>query len=784
MVMISTLYSGRPMLARPVEFPSVEPAHFTDRPWYALLVLGVALIFTAAGTFVLHQAVTSTDDDRLAITVANAEQRIQLRMETYAALLRGAAGFFDGSEDITRENFAAYAQHIDLPQHHPGIVGIGWITPVPAGSEAKTTAWLTTQGFAPAQLWSAATTGETTPGHERTAILLIEPDSPTNRRVLGFDMMSEQVRRLAMTAARDIGMMQISNPVTLVQDTGISDEPGFLAFVPIFAHGDRQRFRGWVYAPFRCADLFASLFDQGPTAPLTYRIRDAAGGLPLYDTIASDRNAHTVSHQIAVFGHQWLIDFNATTIFERHSNRWLVPLFTSASLVLGFALFLLARAQVRAVGTNAELYRLSSTARREVELSIDVIRRLASTIEPKAVAQAVTDAGRELTDATFGVFLSAAVLDGELGVYAHSGETTINFTSQGLPRIKGLLSATVAQQSSIRLDDVRIDPRFGQYYPHLGIPDGLPAMASYLAVVVKSRSGNVLGGLVYAHAEPGRFTADQERRLLDLANQAAFALENARRYEAQGEARRIAGDRVDDLNLANSELQQFIYVSSHDLQEPLRTITQYLDLLKRRHASQLDDQARRYIAYASESASHMYVLLNDLLTYSRLGHAAERTEVNLSEVLAEVVQDLNARISETLAQIICKDLPVVRCDRSKLRSLLQNLIGNALKFRGRESPRVMVYAVHDANGTWTIGVSDNGIGIRPEHRLAVFEVFHRLHNRDEFPGTGIGLAICRKVVEQHGGQIWIEETPGGGATFRFTLPEDGSGIAKAKGDAA
>jgi light-regulated signal transduction histidine kinase (bacteriophytochrome) len=253
-------------------------------------------------------------------------------------------------------------------------------------------------------------------------------------------------------------------------------------------------------------------------------------------------------------------------------------------------------------------------------------------------------------------------------------------------------------------------------------------------------------------------------------------LDNARRFEAQIEAGHRAGHRVDDLNLANSELQQFIYVSSHDLQEPLRTITQYLDLLRRRHTSQLDDQARRYIAYASDSASRMYLLLNDLLTYSRLGHAAERTTVNLVDVVAEVVQDLRAVVAETHAKITLGDLPTVRCDRSMIRSLFQNLLGNAMKFRKDDAPHIMLSAQVDHAGLWTMSVADNGIGIRQEHRQAVFEVFHRLHDRDAFPGTGIGLAIARKVVEQHGGKIWIEETPHGGATFLFTLPEDGSGV--------
>ena len=327
----------------------------------------------------------------------------------------------------------------------------------------------------------------------------------------------------------------------------------------------------------------------------------------------------------------------------------------------------------------------------------------------------------------------------------------------------------------VRLDDVRIDP---SYTPRPHGPEehaSPPLVCSYLAVAVRSRTGEVFGGLLYAHHEPARFSTDHERLLLGLAAQAAIAFDNARLFAAEREAKRIAAHRADDLGQANSELQQFIYVSSHDLQEPLRTITQYLDMLQRRHRGQLDDQALRYITYASDSASRMYVLLNDLLTYSRLGHGAERTLVELAELVDEVLQDLRVVVAETRTRVTIETLPAVRCDRAKIRSLFQNLIGNAVKFRGENEPLITISARVDQAGMWTVAVADNGIGIVPEHREAVFEVFHRLHEREAFPGTGIGLAICRKVVEQHGGRIWIQETPGGGATFLFTLPEDGSG---------
>ncbi len=771
------------MSERTVRISTVEPSPFTDRAWYAWLVLGVAILLTTTGTVVLHQAVTHTDDERFFTAVASAEDRVTRRMETYSAMMRGASGLFDGATEVDRATFAAYMQHIDMRHNYPGILGLGWIAPVPAGSEDATRAWLDAQAYQQPRLWP-----DLVPGHGRTAVLLIEPDEADNRRVIGFDMASDPTRLLAMMQALEARDIRASGPVTLAQDTGRAKTPGFLVYLPIFAHGSDRRFRGYVFAPFRCADLFSVMFPEALDTSLTLRISDAEGDVLMYNTTTSatdtaqefsSNTSHRTVRTIPMLGRTWTVEYRSTATFEQRSSRGLVPLFAGAGLFLGFGLFLLARSQVRALADNAALYRTSTTARREAELSLDINLRLASTLDPQSVAQAVTDAGRELTTATFGAFFTIGAKPDDLAAFALSGESTDYFSTHGLPRVTALFAATIAGKEIVRLDDVRIDPRYTPYPKDSTEGAGPPLVCSYMAVAVRSRTGEVFGGLLYAHHEPAKFSPDHERQLLGLAAQAAISLDNARLFEAERDAKRIAGHRADDLSQANSELQQFIYVSSHDLQEPLRTITQYLDLLQRRHIAQLDDQARRYITYASDSASRMYVLLNDLLTYSRLGHGAERTLVELAELVDEVLRDLRVVVSETHARLTIERLPAVRCDRAKIRSLFQNLIGNALKFRGDEAPRILVSATVDAVGVWMITVADNGIGIVPEHREAVFEVFHRLHEREAFPGTGIGLAICRKVVEQHGGRIWIVETPGGGATFCFTLPEAGSGLVPA-----
>jgi PAS domain S-box-containing protein len=234
----------------------------------------------------------------------------------------------------------------------------------------------------------------------------------------------------------------------------------------------------------------------------------------------------------------------------------------------------------------------------------------------------------------------------------------------------------------------------------------------------------------------------------------------------------LAG-RARDLAETNVELEQFAYAASHDLQEPLRMVTQYLSLVQRRAGQALDDKTREYITFAMDGAQRMQRLIKDLLEYSRAGRLKISDEpVALGEVAAEAVRNLAMPISECDAKITVGALPSLRCDRTRMMQVFQNLIGNAIKFRkAGQQPTVDVTADVDGEAA-VISVRDNGIGIDPAHFQRVFEVFQRLHTRADYPGTGIGLAICKRIVEQHGGRLWIESSPGVGSDFRFALRLD------------
>ena len=236
------------------------------------------------------------------------------------------------------------------------------------------------------------------------------------------------------------------------------------------------------------------------------------------------------------------------------------------------------------------------------------------------------------------------------------------------------------------------------------------------------------------------------------------------------EANEALAEHAAELQRSNAELEQFAYVASHDLQEPLRKVTSFCQLLQRRYGGQLDERADQYIEFAVDGAKRMQVLINDLLAFSRAGRSAEELgPVACDAALAAATANLATQIAEAGAVIEAGPLPVVRAQLTLMSVVFQNLIGNALKFTGDQPPRIVITAERDG-AFWSFSVTDNGIGIEPQYADRVFLIFQRLHERAAYPGTGIGLAMCRKIIDYFGGRIWLDTGVANGARFRFTVP--------------
>lgn len=269
------------------------------------------------------------------------------------------------------------------------------------------------------------------------------------------------------------------------------------------------------------------------------------------------------------------------------------------------------------------------------------------------------------------------------------------------------------------------------------------------------------------------FSKDEIGKLANDFNKMAAELQRMTDViqDANTTLERKVQQRTSELERKNKELEQFAYVASHDLQEPLRTTTGFVEALRKQYKGMLDEHADRYLDYIAQSSDRMKTLIKDLLDYSRIGREKQFVPVNCNVLLTEVLCDLDTVIRESQAVIEVGELPVVNAFPTELKLLFQNLISNSIKFRSRGIPPSIRVEVLPRNGYWKFSVQDNGIGIDPSHQDRIFIIFQRLHNRDVYEGSGIGLAHCKKIVELHGGEIWVESAAGKGSTFFFTIAE-------------
>ena len=341
------------------------------------------------------------------------------------------------------------------------------------------------------------------------------------------------------------------------------------------------------------------------------------------------------------------------------------------------------------------------------------------------------------------------LLQASAGMYTH-----IDGPHKSVPIGSFKIGLIASEREPHLTNDVQNDPRVGN--PEWARKEKMVSFAGYPMLV----DGELVGVLAMFSRQV--MHDDTMSALAGIADTIAQGVER-RRAETELE------HRLEELARSNADLEQFAYVASHDLQEPLRMVASYNQLLARRYKGKLDPEADEFIGFTVEGVTRMQRLINDLLSYSRLGRGAKQHDkIELEDVLAEATANLAGAIETEHATVTHDPLPQVTGDRGQLVQLLQNLIGNAIKFHGEEPPQIHVIAKRDGAG-WKLGVRDNGIGIDPQYFERIFVIFQRLHAREDYPGTGIGLAICKKIVERHGGRIWVESAPKAGSTIWFTL---------------
>ncbi|HLK47086.1 MAG TPA: ATP-binding protein, partial [Bryobacteraceae bacterium] len=411
-------------------------------------------------------------------------------------------------------------------------------------------------------------------------------------------------------------------------------------------------------------------------------------------------------------------------------------------------------------------------ARATAELLNQVGPLLLAERDPERLAQAITDIAAALIGAESGCFIHNAVGPNDQG---RAPRVIRSGPQQGSPSFppaadSELAARTLRDGQVVRLSDLGHDP--ASPGPQ---PAGPQSVRSYLAAPVVLRSGEILGALFFAHSAAAKFAQHEEDLTRGIAAQAAIALDNARLFEQAQWAQQELQRSNEELRRTNEDLEAFVYSASHDLKEPLRTITLCSELAQRSAGGQLPQEAAGFLAGAIHGARTMDQLIKDLLAYTTAARSAEGPPpvIDSEAVFREVLEALKASIDQAGASVTSAALPQVSMHPARLAQVLQNLISNALKYRGSGAPHIHVSAA-EKDGWIVFSVEDNGIGIEPGDSNRIFGLFKRLHSREQYPGSGLGLAICQRIVEHYGGRIWLDKsTVGSGSVFCFSVPVRG-----------
>lgn len=662
--------------------------------------------------------------------------RLQQRMLNYELVARGGGSLFASLARPTPTQWRAYATNMQIERRFPGMVGLGFAAYVPQSRLASVQLDWRDSGYGMLEVWPRGLRPVYGP------ILYLEPRTPGNAAVVGYDMYAEPARRAAMDSAMETGTARLTAPVNLVQD-GASAPPALLLYLPIYRAGDlpmtvasrRESMQGWVYVPVQLA-TFVQMALRGLQQAPVFRVTDVTGGaaMPVYETSRAQRSGSRRSESPAFFHHEviemygrrWRMDF-ASPPLERAAprlrslqNTLALGLF-AALLMYAFA-WVLARTESRALAIAT---RLTEDYRRS-EL------RFRTAMQYSAIGKALLDGDGCIVEANPALGAIVAVPPSALvGVpfetlFEHGDGDNVGDTDEN-----------GVHRTTRRL--------------HRG--GGEPRDAHLTYAPLPGNIGQDIAGLVQVEDVTERLRAEARVHSLNRTLEARVAL------------------RTRELSLANYELETFAYSVSHDLRAPLRAIDGFSRVLAERYADRIDEEGRGYLGRVRRAAARMGELIDALLQMTRVSRSdVKPVAINMSRLAEDVVDELRAGDSQHKPQVVIAPGMGVDGDAVLLRNLIGNLLGNAWKFtRGRADARIE-FGRQPVPGGWEFFVRDNGAGFDQEFVDKLFRPFQRLHGEEEFTGHGIGLATVKRIVERHGGTIRAVGQVGEGATFYFMLP--------------
>ncbi len=569
-------------------------------PLTAWLVLVCGLVVTASAWVLSTEQVEKRARERLDFRIKELTAKIEGRIMVYEQVLWGAAGLFDASESVTRQEWKAYVKKLSLEQRWPGIQGLGWAVKLAPEERLNFEKKVRAEGFPQFAIQPAE------PRASYTSILFLEPFDWRNQRAFGYDMATNEVRRLAMTRAAQTGHASTSGKITLVQETKTGVQSGFLTYVPVYQkqlptshQEERERaLLGWVYAAFRAGDLMDGILGRQDHL-LEFEVYD---GKPSSESLLYDSN-------------------------------------------------------------EAREYGVSKSGYQQMET-----------------------------------------------IHLQGRSWSIFFISRD---------------------------------PARNIETSLPALVAGMGIVIDLLLFYLITVLV-----------SNQRRT---------------QREVQQKTRELR-DKNQELVRSNENLAQFAEIASHDLQEPLRTVVSFSELLELEYGESIDEEGREYLGFVASGARRMRELLRDTLAFSRVSQAERQIgPINCQLVIQTVLESHADLLSRHNVQVHVGELPTIQSSKL-LSQVFGNLIANASIYHTGDSERHVWITAERSDTHWTFAVSDDGIGIEPRHRDRIFKLFERLHSNGEYPGSGLGLAVCHRVVTDLKGEIWVEENVPRGSRFLFKLP--------------
>ena len=892
--------------------PTMKAHWRQPQPW---LLFAGAMALTALAVLSAQRAVHSHRAAAFDDAVAAAEARLRAQLEGYAALLLATRAHLE-SAVVSRQSFADFVGGLQLAQRYPGLRSIGWSPRLATPQDARALeASARTEGLFDYRVW--ADDGQT----PSFAVRYLAPLDRRNSAALGYDMSSEPVRREAMQRAASSGELAMSGAVVLKQELASAGTPGFLLYLPLYgqrrppgsADERRASLVGFAYSAVRAVDFFPAIFDTARDA-LAVRVSDRAPStMVLFDNQGQQpTTAHTRQRSFDHAGHRWTLHFTALpALHDDPLDQRLPASVGMAGVLTSLGLLWLAsrRAQARLALHAADAAREAALAQERLQRSVAeslsrVALQLSAEHDAAQAVQRVTDEATRLSGAAFGAyFRNVPDAQGRYAPYTLSGAALEDFGFFAPLRATALLAATFSGRT-VRLNDVRHSPLLSGSATERDTPQGERPVASFLGVCVRSRSGRVLGGLFLGHPDPDRFQAQHAQLVEGLAAQAGVVLENLELLASERQARRVAEERkqlldlvieqsgdgivvadeagvlrifnpaaqrqhgvafqevsapdwqtayrlhtmdgaplrlsatplyhalqgtavdharwrvhrpdgtwrvltgsaeplrradgssagaaliirdeterlaaeeertrlIDALGRSNRELDQFAYVASHDLKAPLRGIGNLAQWVLEDMEGEPPAKVKAHLDMMRGRIQRMEALIDGILAYSRAGRSRSAGQpVPVTEVLQEVL--LLLAPPDTVTVEATTPLPVLWGERTALQQVLLNLVGNAVKHGIGTDTRIQVRAAeHDDH--WQVTVQDNGPGVAAQYHERIWGMFQTLQSRDRVEGTGIGLAVVRKIIQAHGGRTWVESEPGNGAAFHFTWPKTAEG---------